>query len=245
MPGFAFSENDDHSRARRSQNDDIGNEGEEEDKLQQPQTSNQHAVTSSSYSSPPRSRSNSETSISSLFESSLFLLGSLPVAQGTSNSSKPIVHSTASHGEFELYLSSVNHVAEIELQSHLLWPSSPKLAQMIEDGIVSVRDERGESVPPGTPFTQVDAEFVSSCSPEALELGAGSALLSLLAARMQASHVEITDYPSTPILDTIRRNVQVNLNDEEKKRVSISGLDWTDEDALLSMKERYPHGFTR
>lgn len=78
-----------------------------------------------------------------------------------------------------------------------------------------------------------------------LELGAGSALLSLLAARMKASQVAITDYPSTGILDAIRKNVECNLDEEERSRVSVNALDWTDELALRDMSERYPEGFTR
>jgi len=78
-----------------------------------------------------------------------------------------------------------------------------------------------------------------------LELGAGSALLSLLAARMGASHVEITDYPAPGITDAIRRNVNANLNEEERRRVSVTALDWTDQDALQLMVTKHPEGFTR
>lgn len=78
-----------------------------------------------------------------------------------------------------------------------------------------------------------------------LELGAGSALCSLLAARMGASHVEITDYPSQAIFDAIRKNVTTNLTEDEKVHVQVSGLDWTDEVALEDMAKQYPEGFTR
>lgn len=70
-------------------------------------------------------------------------------------------------------------------------------------------------------------------------------MLSLLAARMGASHVEITDYPAPGIMDAIRRNVDTNLNEEERGRVSVTALDWTDKDALQSMVAKHPHGFTR
>lgn len=78
-----------------------------------------------------------------------------------------------------------------------------------------------------------------------LELGAGSALVSLLSARMGASTVEITDYPAPGILDAIGRNVECNLNEEERGRVSVTPLDWTDDDALKLMVKKYPQGFTR
>lgn len=94
----------------------------------------------------PRGRSQSITStasttttssITSLFESSLSLLGSLPVATSISSSSssnKPILYNSKYNGIFKLYLnSSVENSDEIQLQSHLLWPSSPKLAELIEE----------------------------------------------------------------------------------------------------------------
>lgn len=78
-----------------------------------------------------------------------------------------------------------------------------------------------------------------------LELGAGSALASLVACKMGASHVCITDYPSTRIIDAIRKNVNCNLSDEERSTVAIIPLDWTDEEALKGMSLKYPDGFTR
>lgn len=78
-----------------------------------------------------------------------------------------------------------------------------------------------------------------------LELGAGSALLSLLSARIGASEIEITDYPTPGIMNTIKKNVQVNLNEEEQSRITISALDWTDESALQGMVDKHPKGFTR
>lgn len=178
-----------------------------------------------------RSQSTSSTSsITSLFESSLALLGSLPVATSSSSIDKPILFDSERYGQFKLYLNSaVDTYDEIQLQSHLLWPSSPKLAQLMEEGeeahaVESRIGIRGESV---------------------LELGAGSALLSLLAARMGASQIEVTDYPQPGIMDAIRKNVKANLNEEEQSRVSISSLDWTDEVALQAMSARHPRGFTR
>lgn len=62
---------------------------------------------------------------------------------------------------------------------------------------------------------------------------------------MKASQVTITDYPSPGILDAIRKNVECNLDEDGRSRVSISALDWTDELALRLMSEKYPEGFTK
>lgn len=98
------------------------------------------------------SSTSSTSSISSLFESSLALLGSLPVATSLSSSGKPIIHLSKQNGNFKLYLnSSIENFNEIQLQSHLLWPSSPRLAELMEDeeaktkdGEIGIKGERGE-----------------------------------------------------------------------------------------------------
>lgn len=62
---------------------------------------------------------------------------------------------------------------------------------------------------------------------------------------MGAFHVEITDYPAPGIMSAIKKNVSVNLNMEEQSRVSITALDWTDENALEAVSQKHPKGFTR
>lgn len=92
------------------------------------------------------SSASSSSSITSLFESSLSLLGSLPVATSRSASSnKPVLHQSIKHGQFKLYLSDMDTFEDIQLQSHLLWPSSPKLAQLMEENqlVKGIKGERG------------------------------------------------------------------------------------------------------
>lgn len=88
----------------------------------------------STSSSVSNSSGTSSSSITSLFESSLALLGSLPVATSTSSKDKPIIHKSLHYGSFKLYLNvEADNYEEIQLQSHLLWPSSPRLAEMMEE----------------------------------------------------------------------------------------------------------------
>jgi len=100
----------------------------------------------------------SASSITSLFESSLALLGSLPVATSSSND-RPIIHKSIKNGTFKLYLnSSAGSFEEIQLQSHLLWPSSPRLAELMEEeqngrSIIGIKGERGMSLADKLPDT--------------------------------------------------------------------------------------------
>lgn len=98
----------------------------------------------STSSSKSTSSDKSDESITSLFESSLSLLGSLPVAFSSSSKDKPILHNSKKHGTFKLYLNDkLEKFEEIQLQSHLLWPSSPRLTEFMEDGLVGIKDESG------------------------------------------------------------------------------------------------------
>lgn len=106
----------------------------------------------SNTSAKSRSRSSSvasSSSLGSIFESSLTLLGSLPVATASKHwndgQSQPyVIHTSQKFGKFKLHLADVSSFDELRLQSHYLWPAGVKLAEMIEDGEIHVRDETGE-----------------------------------------------------------------------------------------------------
>ncbi|KAF5313942.1 hypothetical protein D9619_013108 [Psilocybe cf. subviscida] len=59
-----------------------------------------------------------------------------------------------------------------------------------------------------------------------LELGAGGALPSIVAAKNGARKVVITDYPDASLVDNIRYNVDANTNEEEQSRVKVHGYIW-------------------
>lgn len=54
-----------------------------------------------------------------------------------------------------------------------------------------------------------------------LELGAGGALPSLVAALNGARKVVVTDYPDSELIDNIRQNVSTNLKQNHQDRVSV------------------------
>ncbi|KAH0580223.1 Putative nicotinamide N-methyltransferase [Termitomyces sp. J132] len=59
-----------------------------------------------------------------------------------------------------------------------------------------------------------------------LELGAGGALPSILAAKTGARKVVITDYPDDDLMDNIVHNVEVNILASDRERVSVQGYIW-------------------
>ncbi|KAJ1304094.1 hypothetical protein OPQ81_008498 [Rhizoctonia solani] len=72
-----------------------------------------------------------------------------------------------------------------------------------------------------------------------LELGAGGALPSLVAALCGAHQVVITDYPDTPLLDNITRNVDHNIPLTIRSNVKTRGYVWgTNPEKLLQCIDR-------
>ncbi|KIK63747.1 hypothetical protein GYMLUDRAFT_222048 [Collybiopsis luxurians FD-317 M1] len=59
-----------------------------------------------------------------------------------------------------------------------------------------------------------------------LELGAGGALPSLVAAASGARKVVITDYPDPDLIQNIEYNVKVNVAETEKEQVAVQGYIW-------------------
>ncbi|KAH9475539.1 Protein N-terminal and lysine N-methyltransferase EFM7 [Psilocybe cubensis] len=59
-----------------------------------------------------------------------------------------------------------------------------------------------------------------------LELGAGGALPSIVAAKNGARKVVITDYPDASLVDNISYNVAENVEAEERSRVEVQGYIW-------------------
>ncbi|KAG6852539.1 hypothetical protein C0991_011055 [Blastosporella zonata] len=59
-----------------------------------------------------------------------------------------------------------------------------------------------------------------------LELGAGGALPSIVAAKTGARKVVITDYPDDDLVDNMAHNVEANILASDRDRVSIQGYIW-------------------
>ncbi|KAK7420005.1 hypothetical protein QQX98_003011 [Neonectria punicea] len=89
------------------------------------------------------------------------------------------------------------------LFSHYLWNASLLLAEFIE------ADSLG--VPLDRPRAAADSLSFDARGLDTLELGAGTALPSIMAGLFGARRVVITDYPAEPVLRTLRTNVARNL----------------------------------
>lgn len=77
-----------------------------------------------------------------------------------------------------------------------------------------------------------------------LELGAGGALPSLVAAKNNAGLVVITDYPDDSLIDNIQWNISSNLTEQERQRTVAKGYIWgRSTDELLDIaKEKTGRG---
>jgi nicotinamide N-methyltransferase len=76
-----------------------------------------------------------------------------------------------------------------------------------------------------------------------LELGSGTGLLGLVAARLGAASVTLTDLPSE--LDLLRANVALNDDDAASSPTRVEPLVWGDETGMLQLIDRacLPSGF--
>lgn len=59
-----------------------------------------------------------------------------------------------------------------------------------------------------------------------LELGAGSGLTGLVAAKAGAKEVVISDYPAPDMLQNIQRNVDSNIPEQQRQLVKVQGHEW-------------------
>lgn len=107
-----------------------------------------------------------------------------------------------------LHLELADPIGEADrlLFSHYLWNASLMLAELIEAGSLGLgAQDKGKSVlSPETTHFDVRGRRV-------LELGAGTALPSILASLLGAARVVITDYPAPVVLSTLKANVARNV----------------------------------
>jgi len=128
------------------------------------------------------------------------------------------IHGDADHGvlytspnlprPLRLSLADPTDARDRDLFSHYLWNSSLVLAELIEAATLGLETAGGSRRGTAADFN------VTGLS--TLELGAGTALPSLMAALLGAGRVVATDYPSAEVLsnlhDNMRRNVQPSFS---------------------------------
>mmetsp|Transcript_18270 Transcript_18270/g.33789 ORF Transcript_18270/g.33789 Transcript_18270/m.33789 type:complete len:313 (-) Transcript_18270:981-1919(-) len=108
------------------------------------------------------------------------------------------------------------HLADgkVHLMAQHVWQSSLTLAEEMCDGSVDVKDKI------------------------VVELGAGAALPGIVARRLGAKHVIISDYPDQAIIDNIECNVKENFMEGVDSPATVKGFAWgTSIDTLLDALE--------
>jgi hypothetical protein len=103
--------------------------------------------------------------------------------------------------------------------SHYVWNSGVQLAAFLEEGLL---------VDTGVAGGQNRSERLdwSVRDESVLELGAGSGLAGIVAAKAGAREVAITDYPAPAVLANLRANVTRNLAPEMRRRCRVVGHEW-------------------
>lgn len=144
------------------------------------------------------------SSVEDIFESSLETFGGGQVARGDPGAIYQHIRPCGEVIKLRVVDIESNNV---NLQAHYVWNSAFVMTDLIERGVVTVKDEA------------------------VLELGAGSALPSIIAAKTGATHVFVSDYPSTKILDTMQENVEMN-----KIVADVIGYKWGEDVSIFRMK---------
>lgn len=107
-------------------------------------------------------------------------------------------------------------------------------------GVGGTEDETGEMRKLGPPDSTFDVRGKS-----VIELGAGTALPSTMAALLGAAEVVVTDYPSPCLLSTLRTNVARNISKENSPsgyippKVEVMGHSWGHFEGLEEKKEAF------
>lgn len=112
-----------------------------------------------------------------------------------------------------------------KLFSHYLWNASLLLAEFIEAGTVLRAQQREGGQASSLSQTQPPPLLTSQLGPpdlttfditglSTIELGAGTALPSLLAGLLGAERVVLTDYPAPAVISNLRANAERNLRPE-------------------------------
>ncbi|KAG8410590.1 hypothetical protein J3459_017064 [Metarhizium acridum] len=143
--------------------------------------------------------------------------------------------------------------ADRRLFSHHLWNSSLLLAELIEKDSLGVSDlDQADSATAN--MTLGSGVSFDIRGKSILELGAGTALPSIMAGLLGASRVVATDYPAAAFIKTMRDNVARNIRPEfsppgsqttPKSSITVQGHAWGDLPASDLFCESNRHSFDR
>ncbi|KAJ9612291.1 hypothetical protein H2200_003888 [Cladophialophora chaetospira] len=122
-------------------------------------------------------------------------------------------------GDIELRIPQHPDVEEgRKLFAHYLWNAGVICADAVEEA--SRDDKRAEDREDGGTRVKWNKSYWDVCGQSVLELGAGTALPSIISALSGAASTTITDHPSSPALTTgaIEQNVKTNILERDKRK---------------------------
>ncbi|KAG5981155.1 hypothetical protein E4U55_003242 [Claviceps digitariae] len=167
---------------------------------------------------------------------------------------------TSPHLPKGLHLELADPVDETDrrLFSHYLWNASLLLAELVERdslGVDADADAEADAEAKGDDGLAPRGALFDVKGKSFLELGAGTALPSIMAGLVGASRVVVTDYPAPAVLQTlernITRNIQADLSPPSSRHavtppscVSVQGHTWGDV-AASSFCQTNRHAFDR
>ncbi|KAI8627727.1 hypothetical protein F5Y19DRAFT_163803 [Xylariaceae sp. FL1651] len=147
----------------------------------------------------------------------------------------------------DITISDPNVEQDRMLYSHYLWNASLQLAEFVEAGSLGLplsvgvptlrrgddghEDNHGKGKEEGFSVANFDIR-----GQRTLELGAGTALPSIMASLLGAHSVAVTDYPSDMVLRTLRQNIAANCTRIELSPygtlapVTVAGHSWGEVD---------------
>jgi EEF1A N-terminal glycine/lysine methyltransferase len=176
-----------------------------------------------------------------------FLAGSLGVIfpDDVTNQHGDAEHSleyTSPHLPKPLILDVADPTADTDrrLFSHFLWNSSLLLAELVEAGTLRLPEwVAAEKTSLGPPISHFDITGKTT-----IELGAGTALPSILSVLLGTSRSVITDYPAPVVLQTLQTNVARNTvaslspSGAVQSEVLIDGHSWGELDQAIATSNK-------
>ncbi|KAH6840988.1 hypothetical protein B0I37DRAFT_418975 [Chaetomium sp. MPI-CAGE-AT-0009] len=142
-------------------------------------------------------------------------------------------------------LADIQTESDRVLWSHCLWNSSLLLAELIEAGTLGFGEGGSDGIPwdcgVAPPLKGFDVSGLS-----VMELGAGTALPSIMAGLVGAKRVVVTDYPAPAVLKTLKGNVTASVKKEfapagrfAAEEVLAGAHGWGELDTPLALENKH------
>ncbi|ORY71764.1 uncharacterized protein BCR38DRAFT_329090 [Pseudomassariella vexata] len=128
------------------------------------------------------------------------------------------LHYTSPHlpEPLHIQLSDPDEEDDRRLFSHYLWNASLLLAELVEAGTLGLEID-SPTDGDGKEVGQFNVTGLTT-----LEVGAGTALPSMLGALLGAKRVVVSDYPTPLVMEMLRRNMAKNMKPELSPRNTVS-----------------------